>query len=690
MEALPASPALPRLRWRVRHSLAPRLAGALLGALLAAALWPARAAAGIDLTPWDGISPFDDILGGIGGAAADVVGKGFSYIINTLFGGVAAEVTTAMLSWLVEIPDLSNGSVGSFEETTAVIALALLSAVLTLSVIRFWFAGIGSGGGGMESLQGVGRAVAAVFLIVAWPTVFSLIGDATDTVSSALLRNDETRQNVGALLATGVGIGSLSAAGGGALPLFMGIIVAVAGMILLLGLVMMKILVTALTVILFVGMPLALVLWPLPETSWVAGMLAKALAAVSAIPVIWALVFGSFAALWSDSILITNNGRGERLGIVGSLADVALVKPLVALALLYLAIVVPKRLLAMAPMIGGRGGGGTLRYLGTSYAAQAAVPHLPGAGARALGDGARGLRAGGSAAAGAAAGSSGATAAVKPAAAAAAGAVSGGAAAPAAAMASAGGQAAVPVTSASVPAAGGAAASSAPSVPGGEQRRDRWGGPRQALTPERAEAISQRALAMREAPSAERPGPDRVQAAADSLPPALRRSTAELMGSSEVPQIRSSLAAYAEHPEGREHATALQAIGTADRRAWASVYGEGAGSSGQASGSQAEASADGPAPPSGAARSASSSAKPSAASPDAGPPSVAERTASAPRAEPPPAAQLGMESEEPTRRGPSPRTTTGSGAPAREADGDPRRGKGKDAGKPQREPRRQS
>lgn len=585
--------------------------GGVIGAQLAL---PEPAAAGIDLTPWDGLSPFNDILEGLGGAAGDIVEKGFQYIVNVLFGGKPAELTTGLLSWLVDIPDFSGGAVGRFEKTTAVIAGALLSAVLTLSVIRFWVAGIGSGGGGMEALQGVARSVGAVVMIVTWPTVFGLVGDATGGIADALLTSRGTTENVGEVLASGVGIGALTAATG--LPLFMGIIVAIGGMLLLLGLVMMKILVTAMTVILFVGLPLALVLWPIPETSWVAGILAKAFAVVTAIPVIWAVVFGSFAALWSDTLLVDNNGKGEKLGIAGSLADAALIKPLVALALLYLAIVVPKRLIAMAPMVGGGGGGGTMRYLGTSYAAQAVMPHMPGIGGGggaaggagrviggSLSGGAAGQAiagAGGAAAGGAAASAAGGAAAGQQAAGSAAAAAGSSAAAAGMSAAGAAGSAGTASTGGAPPA--GAGGSAARTAEGSPARNDRWGGPSQPLDEARAEAISGRAMAMREMPNSERPSASQMAAADASLPEGLQRATRNLMDTAEPPQIRNSLASYAEHPAGRAHADALQTIGTANRPTWAGHYGANAGrghaaasasTSGGAAGGSASGSSNG-------------------------------------------------------------------------------------------------
>jgi hypothetical protein len=63
--------------------------------------------------------------------------------------------------------------------------------------------------------------------------------------------------------------------------------------------------ITALTAIVLVGMPLALALWVLPETSWVAKVAFGAYVGVLAIPVIWAIIFGAvFYAEFPDALAV--------------------------------------------------------------------------------------------------------------------------------------------------------------------------------------------------------------------------------------------------------------------------------------------------------------------------------------------------------------------------------------------------
>jgi hypothetical protein len=356
-----------------RARLATIGAGAFFATTILAAFRFTPSAGAVDLTPWEGISPFDDVLEGAGEAAGEIIKSGFEYIVNSLFGGVPTELTLAILRWLVQIPNFSGGSVREIEQTTSVIALALLACVMTISVARYWGAGLAGGGSGAGGFEGIARGVVAVAAIATWPFIFDLLSDLTGAAAKAVLSSEEMKQNLAQVLSTAIGLTAIPGAG-----LLVGIIIVVVGTVLLLCLVATKIIISAITVVIFVAAPLTFVLWVIPELGWIANTAMRVLAAVLAIPVIWALIFAAFGALWADTVLFRNNGEGSELGIAGSLADVAIVKPMVALALLYLAIVVPKRLVQMAPLLAG--GGGPLaaaRGFATYAAYQQAMPYVP-------------------------------------------------------------------------------------------------------------------------------------------------------------------------------------------------------------------------------------------------------------------------------------------------------------------------
>jgi len=121
----------------------------------------------------------------------------------------------------------------------------------------------------------------------------------------------------------------------------------------------------------FVGMPLAVMLWPVPELAWIARTAMRAFATVLAIPLLWAVCFATFAAVGIDALSLKGAGK---------VVD-ALVLPLVALALLWLTVVVPRTLARMA-MLGAQGGGfvgRTASYLVARRADAAVAQKVPAA-----------------------------------------------------------------------------------------------------------------------------------------------------------------------------------------------------------------------------------------------------------------------------------------------------------------------
>jgi hypothetical protein len=87
----------------------------------------------------------------------------------------------------------------------------------------------------------------------------------------------------------------------------------------------------------FVGMPLALMLWPIPELAWIARAAMRMFATVLAIPLAWAVCFATFAAIGVDALALKGAGK----------AVDALIMPLVAVALLWLVVALPKTMVRM-------------------------------------------------------------------------------------------------------------------------------------------------------------------------------------------------------------------------------------------------------------------------------------------------------------------------------------------------------
>ncbi|MEA2312705.1 MAG: hypothetical protein QOE28_2673 [Solirubrobacteraceae bacterium] len=325
-------------------------AGVFAALCLAALALPAPARAGLP-NPIDALGGAVDaglgaVTGGIGQLAVD----GFEGIVKTLFAWPAKLLDRHVLAWLVAVPDYaiqpstgpagrSGSNLAQLGATTQAMAFGALGAVGTVAGVRFWAAGL-TGSGGLEAFEGLGRTVAAALAIVLWPFVFRHAADVANTAARGLLGSgsvlDDTARMLAAAFAAAVAFNVLS------------ILIAFAAAGLLLVLLVAKIATSAATALVFAGMPLALMLWPLPELAWITRAGLRVFAAVLAIPLAWALSFAAFAAVGVDALSFKG---------AGGLGD-ALLHPLVALALLWLTATLPRSLTraALSGALGGAGG----------------------------------------------------------------------------------------------------------------------------------------------------------------------------------------------------------------------------------------------------------------------------------------------------------------------------------------------
>src|SRR3954471_9839385 len=287
----------------------------------------------------------DAITGGLGGAAVD----GFSALLGKLFSWPAEVINERLLAWLVAVPDYAispdataSGRAGSnlaeLASTTSAMAFALLAAVGTVAGLRYWAAGL-SGSGGFDALEGLGRTVAAALFVVAWPWLFRHAADVSNAAARGLLGSgsvlDDTSRLLGLAFVAAVSLN------------FLTIVIACGAGLLFLALLMCKIVTSASTALVFVAMPLTAALWVIPELEWVARAAMRAFAVVLVIPIAWALCFATFAAVGMDALELKG---------AGSLAD-SLIMPLVALALLWVMLALPRTLARMA-LLGGFARGG--------------------------------------------------------------------------------------------------------------------------------------------------------------------------------------------------------------------------------------------------------------------------------------------------------------------------------------------
>ena len=315
--------------------------------LLLSAVEPSQARAGLLGLPDPG-QLIGGLLGGVGHAIGGTVGKlavtAFDAIVHALFAPIAHFINAQLIAWLVAVPDYApaGSHVAATERTVLAMAGAALGAVATISVARFWAAGLAGSGG--SALEGLGRTVGAALLLPIWPWIFHTAVALANAASTGLLGSGSVTKSSANLLAVGVGAGvGLGFLGVG---LFVSIVMAVVASILFLGLLMMKVVLAISTVLVFIAMPIAIVLSPL--VSWISRALVRAFAVCLAVPFVWAVCFAASGAMLNDGLFLKGSS---------GFFD-ALLEPLAAIALLWMMLMVPTRLAQMA-MLGAssvRGG----------------------------------------------------------------------------------------------------------------------------------------------------------------------------------------------------------------------------------------------------------------------------------------------------------------------------------------------
>jgi hypothetical protein len=311
------------------------------------------------------------LLGGIGSVIGGTVGKlavtAFDAIIHALFAPIAHFINTQLIGWLVAVPDYApaGSHVAATEHTVLAMAGAALGAVATISVARFWVAGLAGSGG--SALEGLARTVGAALLLPIWPWMFHTAVALANDASTGLLGSGSVTKSSANLLAVGVGAGvGLGFLGVG---LFVSIVMAVVASILFLGLLMMKVVLAISTVLVFIGMPIAIVLSPV--VPWISRALARAFAVCLAVPFVWAVCFAASGAMLNDGLFLKGSS---------GFFD-ALLEPLAAIALLWMMLLLPSRLAQMAMLGAGAVRGGfvsrAVSYAAGSQLRDSARQHMP-------------------------------------------------------------------------------------------------------------------------------------------------------------------------------------------------------------------------------------------------------------------------------------------------------------------------
>jgi hypothetical protein len=312
-------------------------------------------------------SGVNSLLGGLGGDIANLAVGAFEAIVKALFAPIAKFITTQLIGWVITVPDLTQSNVSRLEQTVEAMGGGLLGAVATISVIRYWAAGFAGGGdSGFSALEGLVRTIGAALFLASWPWLFGTAVHLTNLFTSSLMGSAAVVNQTARLLAAGLGAGT--ALSFTPIGLFLNIAMAVAASLLFLGLLLLKVVVSASTILVFVGMPLAVVVWPV--VPWVARAAMRAFAVCLIVPVLWALCFAAAGAATLNAISFNAPSALNTL-----------LQPLVAIVLLYVMLKLPVHLARVA-MLGAAPLGGGFVSRAVSYAAGSQVrdtarQHLP-------------------------------------------------------------------------------------------------------------------------------------------------------------------------------------------------------------------------------------------------------------------------------------------------------------------------
>jgi hypothetical protein len=289
---------------------------------------PLEAQAQIDLPGLP--DPFDVGLPGAG----DLVEGVFEFFFETFFG-IGAKVTRSVVIWLLATPVYTDaGAYAELNELRSYVTVAgwaLLTLVFTVAGVRYYASGFTSGGS-YEAVEALARGGLAGGALAVYPEVFGTLSVLTNHLTYGITHAPGVESGLTKLLAAAT-VANFT-------PLGIGTIAAVVAVVLLVLLLITKIVIATLLAVLYVAAPVAIGLWPLPETSWLARTWLQSLLAVLLWPVVWALCFALFAVMSASAFTLR-----------GSFGD-ELVKPWVAVAALFVSFKAPQ-LLARQAMLAG-------------------------------------------------------------------------------------------------------------------------------------------------------------------------------------------------------------------------------------------------------------------------------------------------------------------------------------------------
>jgi hypothetical protein len=310
---------------RARNTRALIVAVLLVAVALLAAPAPAAAGVlpGVPGLPSLGLPDPGELIGGV-----------FESFFKTFFG-IQTDVTQRAVHWLLAAPVYTNtgayGDLNRLRGSIEIAAWALLTLVFTVAAVRYYACGFTSAGS-YEAVEALTRGALAAGALALYGQVFGSLAIAANSLTYGIMHTPVVESGLTKLLAAAT-VSSFT-------PLGLGTIAAVVAVVIFVLLIVTKIVLATLLGLLFVAAPLAIALWPLPETSWLARTVLQSLIGVLLWPVVWALCFSLFAVIGA-SALTPEGSFGAQV-----------VKPWVSVAALYVAFKAPQLLARQALLAG--------------------------------------------------------------------------------------------------------------------------------------------------------------------------------------------------------------------------------------------------------------------------------------------------------------------------------------------------
>lgn len=236
--------------------------------------------------------------------------------------------TGKFFSWLVAIPNparaASMPNIDQLHQNVMALAVAIFALVVVTASVRYFFAGVA---GRANPVEALGRALGGGFGLLIYTWAFGNAIAIVNVLTKQFFAWPIVADGMGAL--AGAVFGGTVLTGGGPIAAIFSIL----AFILIIALIAMKIALLIILTMLYIGGPLAIAVWPLPELSGFTRSWLEVLKNVISVPLMWTLVFATAGVLAKDIPTLLGLGSSG----IARTAITVLVGPIVAIIVFYIA-----------------------------------------------------------------------------------------------------------------------------------------------------------------------------------------------------------------------------------------------------------------------------------------------------------------------------------------------------------------